>query len=69
MKTEPYDQEGFAWHSDLKLSIQGFDSKKAAENLYRLAKLMNEEVYVRLYWRDKEEAAHPGEEGLIHWKP
>jgi hypothetical protein len=69
MKTQPYDQDGFLWHSDLKLSIQGFDSKKAADNLYRLAKLMNEELYVRLYWRDKEEAARPGEEGLIHWRP
>jgi hypothetical protein len=69
MKTEPYDQDGFAWHSDLKLSIQGFDSKKAADNLYRLAMLMNEELDVRFYWKDKEEAAHPGEEGLIHWRP
>jgi hypothetical protein len=69
MKAERYDQEGFIWHSDINLSIQGFDSKKAADNLYRLARLMNEELYIRLYWRDKEEAAHPGEEGVIHWRP
>lgn len=69
MKTEPYNLEGYKWHPDLKLSVQGFDAKKAADNLYRLSKLLNEELYVRLYWRDEPEAAHPGEEGVIHWRP
>ena len=69
MKTEPNSQNGFAWHPELKLSIQGFDAKKAADNLYRLARLLNEELYVRLYWRDEETAAHPGEEAVIHWRP
>lgn len=69
MKTEPNNQNGYAWHPELKLSIQGFDAKKAADNLYRLAKLLNEELFVRLYWRDEEKAAHPGEEAVIHWRP
>jgi hypothetical protein len=69
MKTERYEQEGYSYHPELKLSIQGFEARKAAENLYRLASLLNEELYIRLYWRDKEGAAHPGEEGIIHWKP
>lgn len=69
MRTEAYNQEGYEWDQELKLSIQGFDAKKAADNLYRLAKLMNGELYIRLYWRDKSEAAHPGEEGVIHWRP
>ena len=55
-------------HPDLKLSIQGFDAKKAADNLFRLAKLTNEELYIRLYWRDDKGAAHPGEEAVIHWR-
>ncbi|HEX7470381.1 MAG TPA: hypothetical protein VF437_06585 [Verrucomicrobiae bacterium] len=50
-------------------SIQGFDAKKAADNVYRLARLLNEELYVRLYWRDEETATHPAEEALIHWRP
>jgi hypothetical protein len=29
----------------------------------------NEELYVGFYWRDRQDAIHPGEEGLIHWKP
>ncbi len=69
MKAEPNNQNGYAWHPELKLSIQGFDAKKAADNVYRLAKLLNEELYVRLYWRDEETAAHPGEEAVIHWRP
>ena len=69
VKTERSNQNGYAWHPELKLSIQGFDAKKAADNLYRLARLLNEELYVRLYWRDEETAAHPGEEAVIHWRP
>ena len=69
MRTEPYNQESYKWHSEVKLSIQGFDANRAADNLYRLARLMNEELYIRLYWRDESEAAHPGEEGVIHWRP
>ena len=69
MKATPSNQDGYRWHPDLKLSIQGFDAKKAADNLFRVAKLTNEELYVRLYWRDDEGAAHPGEEAVIHWRP
>jgi hypothetical protein len=53
----------------LNLSIQGFEAKRAAENLYRLANSLKEELYVRFYWRENEDAAHPGEEGVIHWRP
>src|SRR5205823_6223551 len=65
MKSAPFAQDGYRWDPELKLSIQGFDTKKAAGNLYRLAKLTNEELYIRLYWRDVEGAAYPGEEALI----
>jgi hypothetical protein len=69
MKPTPINQDGYTWDPELKLSIQGFDAKKAAENLYRLAKLTNEELYIRLYWRDDEGAAHPSKEAVIHWRP
>ena len=57
------------WDDDLKLSIQGFDTKKGVDNLHRLAVLLNEEICVRFYWRENDGAAHPGEEGIIHWRP
>lgn len=69
IKTEPYDRDGYKWHPELKISIQGFDTKKAADNLYRLARLLDEELYIRLYWRDSEDSAHPGDEGTIQWTP
>jgi hypothetical protein len=69
IKTEPYNSEGYKWDSELRLSIQGMDAKKAADNLQRLAKLLNEELYIRFYWKDGEDSAHPGEEGIIHWRP
>jgi len=69
MMPKPYNQRGYRWHPDLQLSIQGFTAKMAAGNLYRLAKLMNAELYIRFCWTDEPEAAHPGEEGVIHWSP
>ena len=69
IKTEPFNDDGFRWDADLNLSIQGFDTKKAADNLYRLASMLKEELYVRFYWRENDGAAHPGEEGVIRWSP
>ena len=69
IKTEPSNDEGYRWDPELNLSIQGFDVKKAADNLYRLATLLREELYVRFYWRENGAAAHPGEEGVIQWRP
>jgi hypothetical protein len=69
IKTEPFNDDGYRWEPELKLSIQGVDARKAADNLYRLAKLLNEELYVRFFWRENEAAAHPGAEGVIQWRP
>ena len=49
LKPEPFKEDGYRWDPQLKFSIQGFDAKKAADNLYRLARLLNEELWVRLY--------------------
>lgn len=69
IREEPLDQNGFRWEPELKLSIQGFEARKAAETIFRLAKLTSEELYVKFYWRETEGAAHPGEDGVIHWRP
>lgn len=69
IKTEPDSNDGYRWDAELKLSIQGFDTKKAADNIFRLATLLKEELYVRFYWRENGDAAHPGEEGVIQWRP
>jgi hypothetical protein len=69
IKTEPSNIDGYRWDSELNLSVQGFDTKKAADNLYRLATLLNEELYVRFYWRENDGAAHRGEEGILRWNP
>jgi hypothetical protein len=69
LKNVPFAADGYRWHPELQLSIQGFDAKKAADNLFRLARLTSEELYIRLYWRDVEGAAHRGEEAVIHWRP
>jgi Type I restriction enzyme R protein N terminus (HSDR_N) len=69
IKTEPFNDDGYRWDPELKLSIQGFEAKRAADNLYRLANLLKEELYIRFYWRENDDAAHPGEEGVIQWRP
>ena len=69
IKTEPFNDDGYRWDPELKLSIQGPEAKKAADNIYRLSTLLKEELYIRFYWRENEDAAHPGEEGVIQWRP
>lgn len=69
LKADKASKDGYAWDNDLRLSIQGFDTKKGVDNLHRLAVLLNEELYVRFFWRENDGAAHPGDEGIIHWKP
>lgn len=69
MRAEPFEQDGYRWDPDLRVSIQGFDATKAGENLFKLARLASEELLVRFYWRQEPGAEHPGAEGIIHWTP
>jgi len=49
--------------------VQGMDADNAWKETLTLAKLAGLEVMVRFHWRDKDGAAHPKEEGVLHWVP
>jgi hypothetical protein len=63
------NERGFHRIRDTAYSGQGMESNKSWRAALHLAKKTNLEIQVRFQWRDKEDAAHPGEEGLLRWSP
>jgi len=61
--------EGFRPLTDMNVSVQGVGADKAWYLAWRLAKELNSEIMVGFKWRERAGAAHPGEQGLLHWKP
>jgi hypothetical protein len=64
-----YEENGYKYLPEADLSIQGVDANLACEHSFRLAKAMNISLKVTFEWRDKEDAAHPGQTGIIEWNP
>jgi len=64
-----YEENGYKYIPEADLSIQGVDANHAWEHSLRLAKAMNVSLEATFEWRDKEEAAHPGQKGIIEWYP
>lgn len=64
-----YEENGYKYLPEADLSIQGVDANLACEHSFRLAKTMNIALKVMFEWRDKEDAAHPGQTGIIEWNP
>lgn len=48
-------------------SIQGKNARTAWPDILNLARYLDADVSVRFRWRNKEEAAHPGKEGILQW--
>lgn len=63
------NERGFHRIRDTAFSVQGMDANNSWREALRLARKANSVILVRLQWRDKEGAAHPGEEGLLQWSP
>lgn len=63
------NERGFHRIQDTAYSVQGMDANNSWRESLRLAKKANSVILVRFQWRDKEGAAHPGEEGLLQWSP
>ncbi|MGE0295016.1 MAG: hypothetical protein AB7P97_21930 [Hyphomonadaceae bacterium] len=64
-----FESDGYRYLPEADLSIQGCDSNHSCERAFNLAKAMNLPLSVTFEWRDKEEASHPGQTGLIEWQP
>ena len=61
--------DGYSPLSGTGVSFRNVNANGAWDLILPLAKRLNVEVFVQFRWRDKEKAAFPGQEGILHWKP
>lgn len=61
--------QGFCYHSDIGVSIQGVAADIAWQNTLNLAERLQVPVQVEFEWRQNEHAAHPGKRASISWAP
>ncbi len=64
-----YEENGYKYLPEADLSIQGVDANLACEHSFRLARARSISLKVPFEWRDKEDAAHPGQSGIIERNP
>lgn len=64
-KAERYEDDGFKYHADLGISVQGQSASDAWKEVNRLAKKWGIPVTVEFWWRQNPKAQHPGRTGLL----
>lgn len=64
-KARCYEDEGFKYHADLGISVQGQSASDAWKEVDRLAKKWGIPVTVEFWWRQNPKAQHPGRTGLL----
>jgi len=65
-KAERYEDEGFTYHSDLGISIQGQSAADAWKEVDRLATKWRIPITVEFWWRQNPKAQYPGRTGVLH---
>jgi hypothetical protein len=61
--------EGYRPIPEIGISIQGVDANHAWKHALRLAIYLNVPLKAEIEWRHKDEAAFPGERGILAWAP
>jgi hypothetical protein len=64
-KAEQYEEEGFKYHPDLGISVQGQSASDCWKEVDRLAKKWRIPVSVEFRWRQNPKAQHPGRTGVL----
>lgn len=64
-KAEQYEEEGFKYHPDLGISVQGQSASDCWKEVDRLAKKWRIPVSVEFRWRQNPKAQHPGRIGVL----
>lgn len=64
-KAEQYEEEGFRYHPDLGISVQGQSASDAWKEIDRIAKKYGIPVMVEFWWRHNAKAQHPGRTGVL----
>jgi hypothetical protein len=64
-KAERYEEEGFKYHPDLGISVQGQSAADAWKEVDRIAKKWRIPVTVEFWWRQNPKAQYPGKTGVL----
>lgn len=64
-KAERYEEEGFKYHHDLGISVQGQSAADAWKEVDRIAKKWRIPVSVEFWWRQNPKAQYPGKTGVL----
>ena len=64
-RPDQYDDEGFTFHPELGISIQGQSAADAWKEVDRLAKKWSVPVTVEFWWRQNPKAQYPGRTGVL----
>jgi len=61
--------KGFHPVPGTSIFFQNMNADTAWKNALALAKQLKCEIKVKFHWRNQDAAAHPGENGVLHWSP
>jgi hypothetical protein len=64
-KAEQYEEEGFKYHPDLGISVQGQSASDCWKEVERLAKKWHMPTIVEFWWRQNPKAQYPGKTGVL----
>ena len=64
-KAKCYEDDGFKYHADLGISVQGQSASDAWKEVDRLAKKWDIPVIAEFWWRQNRKAQHPGRTGVL----
>jgi hypothetical protein len=64
-KAEQYEEEGFKYHPDLGISVQGQSAPDCWKEVERLAKKRHIPVTVEFRWKQNPKAQYPGKTGTL----
>lgn len=64
-KGERYEEEGFKYHPELGISVQGQSASDAWKEIDRIAKKWAIPVVIEFWWRHNDKAQFPGKTGRI----
>lgn len=64
-KAAKYEEEGFKYHPNLGISVQGQSAQDCWKEVDRLAKKWRIPVSVEFWWRQNPKAQYPGKTGVL----
>ncbi|MEJ8563330.1 hypothetical protein QTO30_20325 [Yoonia sp. GPGPB17] len=65
-KCTAYEEDGYRYHADLGISVQGQSAQDAWREVSRIANKHLIPIEVTFQWRENEKAQHPGRTGLLY---